>query len=138
MLPKNWAKLRGNDKWIDVEARVIESCVRDLDMLGGPSSKKTKPMYFAALVRIAWLDISGVTHSGEFEAPEDSPLFQLIEGDSIAIRYNPRAPDEFNVRGLARDQALSVAKKVVFATVVGAVVILVWFGPELPIIFSKK
>jgi len=61
-----------------------------------------------------------------------------LAGDELRPRVGGKRLQRGNVRGLARDQALSVAKKVVFATVVGAVVILVCFGPELLIIFSKK
>ena len=133
-------QIRSSNEWVDTQARVIESRVRGLGMLGGPSSddSKTKPIYSDALVRITWTDELGVTHSGEFEAPEESPLYQLIEGDTFPIRYKSSAPDEFCVRGLAQDQAASAAKKIAFAIVVGAVVILVWFGPDLLIAFSKK
>jgi hypothetical protein len=132
-----WEKISGIDKWIDAPAQVVESRVRDLDILGGPTSRKSGPIYSESFIRITWTDQRGVTHSGELEAPEESPLYQLIEGDTVQIRFNPATPDEFKVRGLARDQAASAAKKVIFAIVVGVVVILVWFGPDLLIIFSK-
>jgi hypothetical protein len=134
---RTWEKLRGCDKWIDARALVLESRVRDLGMLGQPNSTDSKPIYSDVIVRISWTDDRGVSHSGELAAPEESPHFQLIEGDTVPIRYNPRAPSEFNVRGLASDQAASAVKKVVFAIVIGAVVFAVWFGPDLLIIFSK-
>ena len=133
MSATNW-KLFGREKWVETEARVTESSIRDLGLL----VSRPKSTYNDALVRIVWTDGRGVTHEGQFEAPEESPLFQLIEGDTLPIKYNFSAADEFEVPGLARDQAASAAKKVVFALVVGAVVILVWFGPDLLIIFSKK
>lgn len=126
-------------RWVKTEARVIESQVRDLDLLGEPSAStsKAKAVYSDAIVNISWTDQQGLTHQGQFVAPEESPLFQLIEGDSVPIGYNSSMPNEFSIRGLARDQAASAVKKVVFAVVVGAVAILVWFGPELLTFFSK-
>ena len=124
-------------RWIETEARVIESQVRDLDVLGEPSADKSKSVYSDALVRVSWTDEQGVAHNGQFIAPEESQYFQLLEGDTVLINYNFSMPGEFSVRGLARDQAASAAKKIVFAIVVGAAVILVWFGPDVLIFFSK-
>ena len=127
------------DRWADTDARVIESRVRDLDVLGEPSAtnSRSQSVYSEAVLRISWTDEQGVSHVGQFLAPEESPHFQLIEGDTVPISYNSSMPDEFSIHGLARDQAASTAKKIVFALVVGAAIILVWFGPDILIFFSK-
>ena len=127
------------DRWAETDARVIESRVRDLDVLGEPSAtnSRSQSVYSEAVLQISWTDEQGVSHVGQFLAPEESPHFQLIEGDAVPIRYNSSMPDEFSIRGLARDQAASTAKKIVFALVVGAAIILVWFGPDVLIFFSK-
>ena len=127
------------DRWAETDARVIETRVRDLDVLGEPSAtnSRSQSVYSEAVLRISWTDEQGVSHFGQFLAPEESPYFQLIEGDAVPISYNSSMPDEFSIRGLARDQAASAAKKIVFALVVGAVIVLVWFGPDVLIFFSK-
>ena len=126
-------------RWVETKARVIESRVRDLDVLGEPSppASKSKAVYSDAVIRVSWTDEQGLAHYGEFVAPEESPLFQLIEGDAVPITYNSSLPNEFSVRGLARDQAVSAVKKIVFAAVIGAAAILIWLGPDLLNFFSK-
>lgn len=127
----------GNRAWIETDARVLESRVQEVDFLGKPSREPKDRAYSDLVIKIQWSDQKGMTHSSQIEAPEDSSLFQLIEGDKVKIRFNPNRPDEFQVPGLGRDQAASALKRVIFAIVIFAVVILIWFGPDLLIAFSK-
>jgi hypothetical protein len=130
---------RGNDNWLDAQARVVESRVLATDLVGKPTSNSNSPAaYSDAVVRFEWTDQQGTVRSGQIIAPEESVLFQLIEGDPIPIKFNSLNPDEFRIEGLSRDRAVSLVKRIVFAVVVFAVAILVWFGPDLLIAFSKK
>lgn len=139
MLTEIWEKICGCDAWVEVQARVVESHVKEVDLFGSEKLKlETGGAYSDSVIRIAWSDQAGSSQSAEIRAPEDSPLFQLIEGDSLTIKINPQKPDEFYVRGLGQDQAVSVLKRAVFGVVVIAVGILVWFGPDLVMAFSKK
>ena len=98
-------------------------------------------MYSDSLIRIEWTGRDGEIHSGEFVAPEESSLFQLIEGDLVTIRYKSDEPNKFSIRGLASDNAASAAKKILFAAalfLVCAAAVLLYFLPEMLIIFSKK
>jgi hypothetical protein len=134
-----WDKFRGFNTWVKAEARVIESRVQAVDLAGNRTVNSAKrAAYSDAVIRFTWMDTGETTHSGEIRAPEDSSFFQLIEGDALPIKFNPRIPNEFYVPGLNRDQTASAVKRIVFAGVMFAVVIVVWFGPDLLIAFSRK
>ena len=129
----------GHRSWIPAEATVVESRVRAVDLAGKPVANSKAPTAFSdAVIRFTWLDQAGILHTRATIAPEDSPFFQLIEGDSFSISFNPQNPDEFEIAGLARDQAISSIKRIAIAVVIVAIGIVVWFGPDLLIAFSKK
>ena len=128
-----------NDNWIEAQAKVVESRLCAVDLVGKSVRDSRSPAaYSDAIIRLTWVDQQNTVHSGEVTAPEDSPVFQLIEGESIAIKFNARNPDEFRIEGLSRAQAASAIKRIALAVVVFTVIILVWFGPDLVIAFSKK
>ena len=49
-----------------------------------------------------------------FQAFEESPLYQLIEGDTVNIRFNPAKPSEYYLPGLAQSGLTRTWKLTVF------------------------
>ena len=73
-------------------------------------------------------------HTGEFEAVEGSPLYQLREHDTVDIRFNPIEPDKFYLPNLLQSKVARVSRLTFFCllfilVIVGIVV--AWFGPEI-------
>lgn len=108
MLIELWERLRGYDKWIPVEARIQSSTLSE-EQIGEIHSRYTgeyEPVYeWESENVLTWTDKSGQEHSASYKVNEDSPLFQLYDGQTVTIRYNPANPDEFYLRGLASSHA---------------------------------
>jgi hypothetical protein len=125
MLIEIWERLRGYDKWIQTEARVESSKVeKRKDSYGG----------WVATNVISWKDQSGETQTSGFSVPGDSPLYQLIGGETVTIRYDPAKPNEHYFRELLRSKV-----RTVFQTAI-IVLILVgfYFLMDLPRFLLRK
>jgi len=98
-----WAARRHRcDKWPEAEAKILSSEIReplaaDFDL--APSS--SLDLECESSCAISWIDSSGKEHTSEYGVPEYSPLFQLYDGQTVTIRYNPSNPDEFYLREAA-------------------------------------
>jgi hypothetical protein len=115
MLIEIWERLRGYDKWIAVEAKVV-SAAQIRRKLGkryqvSPTSQLSGELLF-------WKDMEGEPHFGAFVTHETSPLYQLLEGEPIAICYNPAKPDHYYCRPHFMSWAALITKAI-FAGVVG-------------------
>jgi hypothetical protein len=91
MLIEIWERFRGYDRWIPVEATIHSSEMEDqvVETRYGPNH-----LYVSADC-IVWIDGQGNRHTADCEVPSDSPLYQLIGGEKVAIRYKPDNPDEY-------------------------------------------
>jgi hypothetical protein len=115
MLIEIWERLRGYDKWIQTEATIQSSDlnemeigkVRDYSLVGSQSVEE-----WNSSCVLAWTDKSGNSHEAEFDVAEDSPLFQLYDGQKVAIRYNPANPDQFYLRGVSASKVHTWFKQV--------------------------
>ena len=111
MLIELWEKFRGYEKWTETEAAVISSVPKPSGILeGGKTGKNPSATQWNAAIRIGWKDVAGESYSEQFEVGEDSPLYQLCEGNTLSVRVNPRRPTEFYVRGLIESNVLRVWK----------------------------
>lgn len=106
MLIELWERLRGYDKWIEAQAKVQSS-----------TEQKTEEYYrgqkydvFSSDDKLVWIDNQGVERSTEITVDEGSPLFQLIGGETVTIRYNPSNPDQFFYPDLLRGQIISTVR----------------------------
>lgn len=90
MLIGKWEHLRGYDQWLPATARVRSI---GIFRVGGKFASQ-------AVCEIVWNDQRDFQHTGTFKAFEESPLYQLCEGDAVAIRFNPQNPAQFYVPGL--------------------------------------
>ena len=128
MLAESWERLRGYDKWPTTKAIVSSSDPEAVDwrpyqdplsdVLFGPA----RPLkvdessgYF-----FFWNDASGKPHKSRyFYVLSGSPLFQLIDGEVITIRYNPANPDEFYFRLLFESKLRTIRKWIVMFLIIG-------------------
>lgn len=91
MLISLWEKFHGYDHWISTEATIESSQMEDrVYTYRGQTSHE-----YESRDRLVWIDSEGNRHAGDCEIPDDSPLYQLIEQEKVAIRYNPDDPDEY-------------------------------------------
>ena len=92
MLIEIWERLRGYDKWIETDATVESSEAANYQLHGRDLSSSEDV--------IVWTDAGGEKHRAPFRVQADSPLFQLVQGSTISIRYNPADPEEYYFREL--------------------------------------
>jgi hypothetical protein len=95
MLIEIWERLCGYDKWIETQAKV-DSASEIRKMLGkrfqeSPESRSSGRLLF-------WKDQYNRTQCGAFVTHDISPLYQLLDGETITIRYDPAKPDRYYCR----------------------------------------
>lgn len=92
MLIEIWERLRGFDKWIQTGATVEESQLKRTKRFGEEGD-----VYYTddSDIILLWIDGGGNKHRASFNVPADSPIYQLIEGETVTIRYDPANPDRF-------------------------------------------
>jgi hypothetical protein len=110
-----WERLRGFDKWVQTEATIKSSDLAEVNI----GDIRTSPWVHSQSVEewnsscaLKWIDHSGNSHENEFEVAEESPLFQLYDGQTVAIRYNPSNPDQFYLRGVSGSKVHTFIKKI--------------------------
>lgn len=95
-----WERLRGYDKWTPAVATVQSMELSRVGEIGGDKSKPPVAVGWESVCRISWQDQNQTEHTAVFEAYEESPLYQLMEGDTVDIRFNPAKPSEYYLPGL--------------------------------------
>lgn len=141
MLIELWESLRGYNKWIPTSA-TVQSSALSADAFGtssGDRSKSERVVAWQSTCRIVWQDQQHNQHSGTFEAFEESPLYQLCDGDKVSIRFNPDKPAQFYLPGLLQSKLARTWKLAVFAVLALVVLIgliVAWFGPNILGVFS--
>ena len=112
MLIEIWERLRGYDKWIQTEAKIESSNLEEIkhyDRYGNQMESS-----WASDDEVVWTDKMGQKQSAEFKVPEDSPIYQLLDGETVTIRYNPARPEEFYYRELLRTRVHTAFKLTLF------------------------
>jgi hypothetical protein len=99
MLIELWERLRGYDKWVETKA-IVESADQKKTTLVNRYGNKTDKWTSDDV--IVWTDAQGHKQYADFTVDEPSKLFQLIDGETVTIRYNPSRPEEFYYRDLLR------------------------------------
>lgn len=108
-----WLRLRGYDKWIQTEAKILSSELTEPDAGLERNEKRSNlgsPLQWHSTCTIGWTDTSGISHTGSYTISELSPLFQLYDGQTVPIRYNPASPEEFYLRELSIYKATSIIR----------------------------
>jgi len=120
MLIEVWEKFRGYDKWVNATAMIERS---DVEKTPYNNRDGSVSYFYGAGDTIAWV-ADGTKHYADFNVEEGSPLFQLVGGESVAIRYNPKNPDEFYYRDLLKSR-VNRCRGVFIALVFIAILIIV-------------
>lgn len=114
MLLRLWERLRGYDKSLPVVATVQSAELCSVDQMPSDNTKPPVALGTEAVCRIKWHDQNQNEHAGEFRAFEESPLYQLCDGDEVRIRINPSTPSEYYLPGLLRSELDRMWKLTVF------------------------
>ena len=110
MLFETWEKLRGIDLWTETDARVLSAPMFVDGRQAGAGVSRSE-------IRIGWQDQAGKRFRAKFMVRDSSPLFQLYQGKTLTIRYNPRKPSSFYVRDLLRYRIREFLVYLTFAAV---------------------
>jgi Protein of unknown function (DUF3592) len=100
MLIEIWERLRGYDKWIETQATAESSSVEKTPIKSRYG--ETVGYEYASGDVITWIDRQGEKQYADFTVPDDSPLYQMVGGETVTIRYDPASPDRFYYRDLLR------------------------------------
>jgi hypothetical protein len=122
-----WERLRGYDKWVQTEAKIESSQVRRQPVDEPFYAMKATGSGYENVVGdvITWVDDRGEHQYATFDVTQDSKLSQLLDGDSVKIRYDPAQPDRFYYRDLLRYQVSVAVWSAFSAIIVAPVFILV-------------
>jgi hypothetical protein len=118
-----WERLRGYDKWFETTATIESSKEQKIVTQGryGPIES------FESDDLITWTDNHGEKQYAGFTADENVKLFQLIDGETVRIRYNPSQPDEFYYRDLLEDRVRKFVRNALLVLFVAAFLALrIW------------
>jgi len=125
MLIEIWERLRGYDKWVETTAK-IESSEVTKTPIANRWGEVVDYAYDAGDV-ITWVDNRGESQYATFDVAEGSKLYQLVDGESVTIRYDPAQPDRFYCRDLLNYQVKVAVRTTLGALVVAAFVFLfIW------------
>lgn len=128
-------RLRGYDKWIPTEAKILsskltepEAGLRRSERSGTQNSRDQWQWHSTCM--IGWKDASDSFHTAFYSVSEISPLFQFYEGQTVSIRYNPVNPGEFYLHELFIDRvSMTVGNAVdllLYSTIVVAIIFMIW------------
>jgi hypothetical protein len=120
MLIELWERLRGYDKWIETQAKV-DSASEIRKALGKRFQESPESRVSGRL--LIWKDQYNRTQCGGFLAHDISPLYQLLDGETIAIRYDPAKPDRYYCRANWISWAAFIAKTALALTVAGGFIV---------------
>jgi hypothetical protein len=94
MLLEIWERLRGYDKWIETQADIESSSVAETRITGRYG--KIVDYSYTSGDMLTWVDGQGEKQYADFTVPHDSPLYQLVGGETVTIRYDPARPFLFS------------------------------------------
>lgn len=97
-----WERFQGYHKWMPAVALVQSTELSRVGEMGGGKSNPPLAVGWESICKIRWQDQNQIERSAVFKAFEDSPLYQLIEGDTVNIRFNPANPSEYYLPGLIK------------------------------------
>jgi hypothetical protein len=128
MLIELWERLRGFDKWVETEAKIESSNLSEAEVASfrDRSGRDRIDYEWESTCWIRWTDAEGKGHKDFYEVWEGSPLYQLYDGQTVAIRYNPANPDQFYLRGVSESQLMTKLKWRIGPAIFAALLLLMW------------
>jgi hypothetical protein len=122
MIIELWERLRGYDKWVLAEATIVSAELAEVNVVAVPTARNLKRNPNAASMKewrsrcaIVWKNAQGHQLGGDYEVSDNSPLFQLYEGQTVSIRFDPGNPREFYLRGVLESRMVSIFKWVLMS-----------------------
>jgi hypothetical protein len=115
MLIELWERVRGYDKWTPAVATVQSADLSRIGEIGNDKSKKPVALGWESVCKIVWRDLNQVEHTAVFQAFEESPLYQLVVGDTVDIRVNPANQSQYYLPGLMESRVLRTWKMIIYA-----------------------
>jgi hypothetical protein len=122
MLIEIWERLRGYDRWVQAEAGVKSSKLAEVQVFNSRAAKEWR-----SASTLEWTDEAGKKHTASYVVSDNSPLFQLYEGQKINIRFNPANPNEFYLPGVLKSRVMSAIKWTVLTILVSVVALFILF-----------
>jgi hypothetical protein len=119
MLIELWERLRGYDKWVETDA-IISSA--DMEEIKHTTRSGGTYSTYASGDVLSWTDQTGERQYADFKVSDSSPLYQLVGGESVRIRYNPADPHQYYFSALLRARFVAAGRKML--VVVGLLVLL--------------
>ena len=119
-----WERLRGYDKWVQTTAKVESSKVVETPVT---DRYGTSYVYDSDEV-LVWSDEKGERQWAYFTVPENSPLYLLVDNETIPIRYNPAQPDQFYLRELLQTRFHTFAKQALLVAFLVLIVVAAIFA----------
>ena len=114
MLSEWFAHLRGYDKWTSAVATVQSATLSRVGEVGSGKSNPPVALGWESSCEIRWEDQNQIEHTAVFQAFEESALYQLCEGDTVDIRFNPAKPSEYYLPGLIQSEFIRIWKLTVW------------------------
>jgi hypothetical protein len=105
MILEIWERLRGFDKWPQVEATIQSSAVEKATRL----RKGSRVDEWKTVYEIAWTDPAGLLQRKQMALPGMSRDLNLIDGVGISVRYKPTDYSKFFIREELRRRILKEA-----------------------------
>lgn len=108
MILELYERLRGYDKWVETQAKIESS-----DVSKTPFANRYGQVVdyrYSAGDILTWVDSHGENQYADFDVGENSPLYLLLGGESVTIRYDPASPDRFYYRDLLKTRVQSVLR----------------------------
>ncbi len=118
MLIEIWEHLRGYDNWTKAVATVQSAKLSRVGQLGNDESKPPVALGWESVCKIRWEDQNRVERTAIFQAYEESPLYQLVEGNTVDIRFNPANPSEYYLRGLMESGVIRTCRLAIYAVMI--------------------
>lgn len=128
MLIEIWERLRGYDKWIEASAKIESS---DVNRTAHYGRNGDVSYTYDSADELVWMDRQGQKQSAGFSVDDESPIYQLVDGSSVTIRYNPARPDSYYFRALLQSRIRRffqlVKQASIFLAVLGALIALNYY-----------
>jgi hypothetical protein len=121
MLIELWERLRGYDKWMQVEARIESSTIERSRYI----RKGTAYCDFASRHLAVWIDSRGRQQRAEFKVDDRLLSDPFKRRGTETIRYDPQRPERFYSRDLLRTRVRKFLELALYATIVILVVVVV-------------
>jgi hypothetical protein len=131
MLIGTWERIRGYDRWTETRATIKSSTVAKVEAVWSRLYCKTDPIEtWWSTCLIEWTDETGRSHSASYAIPEGSPLFQLYDGNTVVIRYDPSRPGQYHFPDLLWSRiCLAIRSGLITIGCVGPITLLIWLWP---------